>query len=322
MLGNLIPLVVLVGIIVLLAWLTRRAWRSKRAPVKWVGVVAAGTLTLLFTLGTLVVAKGFFDLYRPYPVAEAHVSIAGTPEQIARGEQLAAFLCASCHSPNGELPLSGGGNLSQESGLPLGDIYAPNITPAGRIQHLSDADIFRILRTGVDPDGRLTAMGFFPVRHLSDDDASAIIAYLRQAPAVEGAPPPLNPSPLFLAFTGLGLVKADAATAQIQPVSAPPRAATKEYGEYVTNFGACRDCHGAALDGVAPPPAPPGAPNLTLIMPQWSQEDFFRAMRTGVDPTGRQLNALMPWKNIGKLDDVELAAMYEYLHSLTPVAAN
>ena len=101
MLGNLIPLVVLVGIIVLLAWLTRRAWRSKRAPVKWVGVVAAGTLSLLCTLGTLVVAKGFFDLYRPYPVAEAHVSIAGTPEQIARGEQLAAFLCASCHSPNG-----------------------------------------------------------------------------------------------------------------------------------------------------------------------------------------------------------------------------
>jgi len=45
-------------------------------------------------------------------------------------------------------------------------------------------------------------------------------------------------------------------------------------------------------------------------------------MRTGVDPTGRQLSTLMPWKNIGKLDDVELAAMYEYLHSLTPIAAN
>jgi hypothetical protein len=27
----------------------------------------------------------------------------------------------------------------------------------------------------------------------------------------------------------------------------------------------------------------------------------------------------MLWKSIGQLDDVELAALYEYLHSLTPV---
>ncbi|MCC7163812.1 MAG: c-type cytochrome [Anaerolineae bacterium] len=321
MIVNLITLVILVGIVALFAWLTWRAWKSKRALLKWVGVVGAGLLTLLFALVTLVIAKGFFDMYRPYPVAAVNVSIYGTPEQLARGEHLAGFLCASCHSQNGELPLTGGGNLSAETGMPLGDVYAPNITPAGKIQELSDADIFRILRTGVEPGGRLTGMSFFPVRHLSDDDAKSIIAYLRQAQPVQGTRPPLNPSPLFLAFVGLGFISPQAADAPIQPVIAPPKAANKEYGEYVASFGSCSDCHGPALDGNAPPPAPPGAPNLTVIVPNWSKQDFFQAMRTDIDPTGHQIQPPMPWKQVGKLDDVELEALYKYLHALTPTVA-
>lgn len=57
MFGNLITLVILVGIVALFAWLTWRAWKSKRALLKWVGVVGAGFLTLLFALVTLVIAK-------------------------------------------------------------------------------------------------------------------------------------------------------------------------------------------------------------------------------------------------------------------------
>ncbi len=64
---------------------------------------------------------------------------------------------------------------------------------------------------------------------------------------------------------------------------------------------------------------PPFAPNLTLIVPKWTRDEFFKTMRTGVDPTGHQINPPMPWKQIGRLDDIELAALYEYLHGLTPV---
>jgi mono/diheme cytochrome c family protein len=322
MLGNLIALLILIVLVVLCAWLVRRAWKDKRWYIKWPGVVAGGLLTLLLAVATLVIGKGFYELYRPHPVAAVNVTIAGTREQIARGEHLAEFLCAACHSQNGELPLSGGNNVSNDSGLPLGDVYPPNITPAGKIQNLSDADIFRILRTGVEPGGRLTAMAFFPVRHLSDEDANAIIAYLRDTQPVLGERPSLNPSPLFTAFVGLGFINPQAADSAIQPVTAPPKAVTKAYGEYVANFGACQDCHGPALDGKAPPPAPAGASNLTVVMPQWSKADFFQAMRTGVDSTGHQISPPMPWKNIGKLDDVELEALYEYLHALTPMTAS
>jgi len=319
MFTNILSLLILVALVVLFAWLTYRAVRSNKLWVKIAGGVLGALLTLLLAGMTFVISKGFFEMYRPHPVAAVAVTIEGTPEQIARGEHLAEFLCVSCHSQNGELPLAGGGNLSQESGLPLGDVHAPNITPAGKIQELSDADIFRILRTGVEPGGRLTAMSFFPMRFLSDDDAKSIIAYLRHSQPVEGTRPPLNPSPLWLTFVGLGFINPQAADSPILPVTAPPKAVTREYGEYIANFGACRDCHGPALDGNAPPPAPPGAPNLTVVMPQWSQDDFFKAMRTGVDSTGHQIRPPMPWKAIGKLDDVELAALYEYLHALKPV---
>jgi len=322
MLVNLIILVILIALVVLFGWLTYRAIHSKNLWVKIAGGILGGLATLVCLAVTLIIGKGMFDLYRPHPVAALNVTIEGTPEQIARGEHLAEFLCASCHSQNGELPLTGGNNLSQDSGLPLGDVYAPNITPAGKIQELSDADIFRILRTGVEPSGRLTAMAFFPVRYLSDEDAMAIIAYLRHAQPVEGTRPPLNPSPLFLALNGLGFIKAEAADSSISPVSAPPKAVTQEYGAYIANFGGCQDCHGPNLAGNAPPPAPPGAPNLTVVMPQWSKEDFFQAMRTGVDSTGHRISPPMPWKSIGKLDDVELEALYEYLHALTPITAS
>ena len=322
MLVNLVVLVILIALVVLFGWLTYHAVRSKKIWVKIVGGVPAALLTLGFLAVTLAIGKGLFDLYRPHPVAAVDVTIEGTPEQIARGEHLAEFLCASCHSQNGELPLSGGNNGSNDIGLPLGDIYPPNITPAGNLQNLSDVDIFRILRTGVEPNGRLTAMAFFPVRYLSDDDATAVIAYLRHSQPVQGERPPLNPSPLFAAFVGLGFINPQAADSPIQPVTAPPKAVTKAYGEYVANFGSCQDCHGPTLDGKAPPPAPPGAPNLTVVMPQWSKADFFQAMRTGVDRTGHQINSPMPWKNIGKLDDVELEALYEYLHALPPMTAS
>jgi len=39
-------------------------------------------------------------------------------------------------------------------------------------------------------------------------------------------------------------------------------------------------------------------------------------MRTGIDPYGRALSQQMPWRPIGRMDDEELAAVYEYLTHL------
>ena len=60
------------------------------------------------------------------------------------------------------------------------------------------------------------------------------------------------------------------------------------------------------------------APNLTRggEMDGWSEEDFIATMRTGVTPSGHQLNDFMPWKYFGQMTDDELKAVWMYLQSL------
>ena len=49
----------------------------------------------------------------------------------------------------------------------------------------------------------------------------------------------------------------------------------------------------------------------------WSEEDFITTMRTGVTPSGRQLDPeFMPWKEFGQLGEEELKGIWLYLSSL------
>ena len=78
------------------------------------------------------------------------------------------------------------------------------------------------------------------------------------------------------------------------------------------------NAHGANLDGVVSGPSPVG-PGLGMVK-GWTVEQFISTMRTGVDPSGHELKSTMPWKQIGRLDDVELTALYEYLRNLDAMA--
>ena len=50
----------------------------------------------------------------------------------------------------------------------------------------------------------------------------------------------------------------------------------------------------------------------------WSRADFAHAVREGRRPDGRQLDAFMPWRAFAELDDVELDALWAYMHGLAP----
>ena len=53
-------------------------------------------------------------------------------------------------------------------------------------------------------------------------------------------------------------------------------------------------------------------PGLDFIK-EWEPAQFIATMRTGTDPHGHRLSEQMPWGPIGKLDDEELVALYEFL---------
>jgi mono/diheme cytochrome c family protein len=314
MFGIIVGLIVLVLLAVLFGWLTGKAWRARGAWTKWLGAFLAGLFTLIFALLSVLGALGTYKIFRSNKVSVPQVTVAGTPEQIARGEHIAQVLCAGCHSLNGDLPLSGGKNLSADAGLPLGDIYAPNLTPATDIKDWLDSDLFRTIRTGVDDQGRATAMtAVVGVHALSDEDTLAVIAYLRQSPAVVNETPEFKPSIVMALVAGAGLIPMDV-PATVSAVSVPPKAATVEYGKYVLTYMDCTSCHGENFDGAVAPPYPAG-PDIRNYFSRWSKDDFFNVVHAFA--ASAQPSDVMPWRDISRLDEVEREALYLYLHQAT-----
>ncbi|HLF01479.1 MAG TPA: c-type cytochrome [Anaerolineales bacterium] len=320
MTGNLLTWLVIVVVTVVFGWLTWRAWRAKRWFVKWPGVVLSGLLTLTLAAVSVTAAIGLYTLYVPRGSPVEALQVAGTSEQIARGEHLALIECVDCHTTNKQLPLSGGRNLAEDIPIPIGDFYSINLTPGGPLKDWSDGEIMRVLNEGVDRDGRpLVIMSANTVRYFNADDKQAIIAYLRSQPAVD------NPTPLPADQPNLlGAVMVGAGLLPFQPpvtVALVPKAATAAYGEYIVSWRGCRICHGPDLGGGTGKFGGfevPVGPNLRVVQ-GWTVEQFVTTLRTGVDPSGHAMdNTQMPWETIGLLDDEEMGALYAYLKALPP----
>ena len=320
---------ILLVVLALFGWLTLRAWGAKRAVVKWPGLVLAGLVTLCLGLVAIFAAVGSYKLneQRANPVAD--IRVAGTPAQIARGQQL-AHICATCHSWDDQVVLSGTDFIAKFGFPPVGTLHSPNLTPSGNISDWSDGELVRAIREGVHKNGRsLLIMPVETFGNLSDDDLQAIVAYLRAQPAT-GGPTPTNQ---FNLCGALFMNLSDLRTAQppVGSVTTPPPG-TREYGKYMVDVLGCRDCHGARLQGkldVGQPGPPPG-PNLTRIVPQWTEEEFMTFFNTGALPGGGTVPTLtlaggqtlfrMPWPEFrAAATDDELKAMYAYLHSLPAV---
>lgn len=315
MLVNILLVLFVAAIAVFFGWLTRRAFRARNLFVKWIGGILAGLLTLVITLIAIISIKGMVGFYAPRVDPAPDIKVERTPEQIARGEHLADAFCTSCHSTTSDLPLTGGVDLGADIPMPLGKFVSVNLTPAGPIKDWTDGEIFRALREGVNKDGhRLVLMSTNNVRYMSDQDMYALIAYLRSAQPAENntLQPPDQPTLLGIIMSGAGLIPEKPRVTA--PIVAPEKTPTAEYGKFMTTFLDCKDCHGEDLSGGTSQFAPKG-PSLRVVK-GWTVEQFITTLRTGKDPGGEELKPPMPWKSTGRLDDVELTALYEYLVSL------
>lgn len=322
MIANLLILFLMVVLAVLFAWLTYRAVRARKLWVKIVGGLAAGVPALLVAVIAFTGGKGIAATYFPGAAPAPQLTVAGTPEQIARGEYLVNLSCVGCHgavgpdgAPTGELPLTGGFNISQREGFGfIGDMIAENLTPGGKLAGYSDGEIFRVLRHGVNKEGyKLGLMNFLPYKELSDDDTQAIIAYLRSLPAAaSNGPTGDNLNFIGAAMLGAGMFGPPAAPAP-DTIAAPAQGVTAEYGKYVATYGECRGCHGPAVTGSPATSVSPAIPNPRPLVATLSQAQFAEMMRSGVKPDGVPFPETMPWENAAKMTDSDLAALYAYL---------
>lgn len=315
-----IGLAIVLLLAVAFGYLVKRAWGSKNKILKWAGVVLAGLLTLVFAAAFIAAIIGTIRLNANYNASNpvANVTVSASAEQLAWGEKYAQF-CAGCHSGNQQLPLSGN-NFGGEIPIPLGTLYAPNLTPAGEIKNWSDGEVIRAIREGVHKSGRpLIIMPAEEFKALSDEDAQSLVAYIRSQPAVEPNTPPNNLNVIGAILANMGFLTNQP---HITSVPKPAVAVNAEYGKYLSEILVCRGCHGENLTGGTSFDGSQ-APNLTLVIPQWSEEDFVKAIRTGVIPGGETLdNNKMPWKEFSNFaTDTDLKALYQYLHGLPPTQA-
>lgn len=117
-----------------------------------------------------------------------------------RGAYLARIMdCGGCHTPgaftgkpNAEMELAGADVGFAVPGL--GVFYPPNLTPDPEtgLGNWTEEEIVTAIRTGARPDGReLVVMPWRSYAALSDEDASALVAYLKSmAPVTNAVPQP------------------------------------------------------------------------------------------------------------------------------------
>lgn len=318
---NILIVLILVLVVLLFGWLAWRAWHARRGWLKWIGGILSSLVTLLLVFLLAVILLGFYRMnVSPYRYTDTGVKVDLTPEQIALGERYANG-CADCHSSTGSPPLDGSKDNFLEGGPPMGVLYAPNLTPGGKLKDWTDAEIIRAIREGVDKDGRpLFIMPSQAFHALSDSDVAAVVAYLRSQPAVDRVLPDRQFTVLAALMIGAGMAPASPQPPITGPVIAP-EPGTVAYGEYLSHALGCRDCHGPNLEGGQPGMGPVG-PNLTLIVPTWTEENFINLFRKGTGPGGSPVSEDMPWKTYGKIfTDDQLKDIYSYMHGLQPISA-
>jgi len=229
--------------------------------------------------------------------------------------------------------LSGGFDFT----LPFGKVYSRNITSDNEtgIGKFSDAEIARVIREQVKPDGRLM-LPFMEYQNMSDEDLTAIISYLRKIPPVKKEIPENSWNVLGKAVLAF-LIKPKG------PEGTPPKSVHAEgsvdYGSYLANdISNCKSCHtarsmktgeflGIPFSGGIPMEASTGEKGVYVVPPNittdkefgklanWDAEHFVNRFHQGLLIP----ESIMPWASFQRYSDDDLRAIYRFLVSVPPV---
>lgn len=307
---------------------------------------------LLLGIAVIAIGVSWLALRKPAQRAASTDKIDATPERLARGKYLVEHVadCLGCHSDHLDkfgFPVKpgsegmGGFVFDKKLGFP-GVVAAQNITPdpTTGLGNWSDGEILRAMREGVDKQGNalFPMMPYQHLRAMSDDDAKAVVAYLRTLKPIQNQVPAKSldfPVNFIVKFIPKPLDG---------PVQAPDRKNTVAYGEYLTKIGGCYECHtphddknqliaDKAFSGGWVMEGPWGkvvtaniTPDPDTYIGQTTKESFigrFRAFQgisaENAPDASKGRNTVMPWLAFAGMTDEDLGAIYDYLKTVKPI---
>ena len=267
------------------------------------------------------------------PVGTARAQTGAKADLVKRGDYLVNTLmtCGNCHTPKGPagdiMDKAFSGGLSWDE--PPFKVTAPNITQDKEtgIGAWSDADIKKLLRTGIRPNGTPVAMvmpsSFYQI--ISERDIDAIVAYLRTLKPIKNAvaAPVYKMPQVHPPFPGGEKPYTDAM--MTDPV---------KRGFYLATISHCMECHtpfgprgrdfqnrlGA---GGAEFPGPWGksvSRNITSSKTKglgaWTDAEIKRAITQGVSKDGSKLKPPMGYHYYAKVADKDLNDIVAYLRTV------
>lgn len=274
-----------------------RALRRLRNLVAAVVILMLIAAAAVYALSERIVRRTYDEPLVSIPIPTDSVSI-------AEGDRLTWIHgCRGCHMKD----LSG---QWFEDDFLIGRLAAPNLTEAA--QKYSDAELVRIIRRGVRPDGKsVLAMPSEMFTPLTDTDLGAIISYIRSVPPVSGLSRTVELGPMarFGLVTGqyepsaVWVHKADSLTGSGY---FPAAGDSNALGAYLARTS-CTECHGLTLDGDF-------GPDLRIAA-GYTPEQFAHFFKTGEALGGRELKlmSVMARNRFSHLTDEEEGALYSYL---------
>ncbi len=303
-------------------------WPRRRSAWARAAALTAGVI------GLAAAALGWRATIAPIAAGSANVF---TADVIERGRVLAAAGdCIVCHTAPGGTPNAGGRAMV----TPFGTVYSSNLTPdiATGIGAWSFSAFQRAMREGVARDGKhlYPAFPYTAFTRATDEDLTALYAYLMVQPAVPAAVPettlafPFKLRPLMMLWNAMFLTPG--------PVAAvATRSAEWNRGAYlVDGLGHCGACHtardalgaergataylgGAMVDGWE-------APALTALSRApvlWTEAELFNYLRHGHSAQhGSASGPMAPVvQQLAQLTDADVRAMASYLASFNPSSA-
>jgi len=290
--------------------------------MKLVLKILGGIVVVLVMAVSTIYVFATQRLSRPIEYTDSSPPIPKDSASLERGRHLATSIskCVECHGAD-----LGGQVLAD---VPPFRLVATNITSGrgGVLPDRSDDDLLRAVRHGIGVGGRplvlMPARNYWP---MGDNDAGALVAYLRSVPPVDRELPATEFTLLGRFLLLRGEFDAMFEAHQIDHVARreppPPADTTAAYGAYLVSIGGCNGCHGVDFTGGPIPGGPPESTPAANITPQgigaWTQDDFFKALREGVRPDGTPIDStMMPIPLTRQMTDLETKAIYEYLKTV------